>query len=207
MPEEREVKLEVPESFVLPRLDGVVEQVHPIDRGVRLLEATYWDTPNMDLYRSGRGLRHRTSDGTGGTWTIKADARRDGFAVVRSEVDVVAPPESPPQGILETLPASVDGALLRPVARISNQRHLVDLFDEQDARWAELADDHVAVLRGHQVVETFREVELEITGADRPEWTRAFVDTLLGAGARDAGGKGKHSRALEALGLLPASDR
>ncbi|MBV8302311.1 MAG: hypothetical protein JOY68_10360, partial [Candidatus Dormibacteraeota bacterium] len=99
--------------------------------------------------------------------------------------------------------AGVDQSLLRPVASIRTERHVVDLLDDRGERWAELADDRVAVLRERQVVETFREVEVEMVGADDPGRSAAVVAELEAAGARDAGGRGKHSRALEALGLLP----
>ena len=202
MSDEREIKLSVPDSFELPSLEGVAG-LHVSDHGVKLLEGTYWDTPRMDLYRLGAGLRHRLTDGGQQTWTLKSDARRDGCAVVRRETDVPGDAVAPPEEVRALLPAGVDQASLRPVASIRTERHVVDLLDESGQRWAELADDRVAVLRERQVVETFREVEVEMVGADDPSRAAAVVATLEAAGARDAGGRGKHSRALEALGLLP----
>ena len=83
---EVEVKLGVWPGFRLPDLDGVVEGASAGTTEERQLEATYYDTPDFRLGRSGVSLRHRAGDGTG--WTVKLpdDAVRSDGAMARTEM-------------------------------------------------------------------------------------------------------------------------
>jgi len=51
MATEREFKTDVAETFVLPDLDGVAG-LRARDRGVRQLDAVYWDTDELRLMHS-----------------------------------------------------------------------------------------------------------------------------------------------------------
>src|SRR5579864_3325064 len=141
---EREVKLEVADGYALPDLNGI-EGMRTADRGVRVLHATYWDTEGLDLLRAGFGLRHRTTDGAHGTWTLKGESATAGDALVREETEVPGDPARPAEDALKPLPPSLRGSALQPVATLRTERHIVDLLDADGSRWAELADDRVDV--------------------------------------------------------------
>jgi inorganic triphosphatase YgiF len=196
---EREIKVTVPAGFVLPDLDGT-DGLRAVDRGVQILETTYWDTDSLALLRSHQGLRHRVTDGAaGGIWTLKAKTHRDGIAVVREETEMPGGPEAPPREAVAMLAGSVDPAALHPVARLRAERHIVDLLDGA-ARWAEVDDDTVAVLDGEREVSRFREVEVEIHGADDADRGAAVVARLRAAGGGEPESSSKYVRALRALG-------
>jgi inorganic triphosphatase YgiF len=203
-PLEREVKLQVGEDFALPDLDGVAG-LRAADRGVHVLEATYWDTDAMDLVRLGYGMRYRTTDGAAGTWTVKGNTTSDGPALVREETDIAGEPDPPPGAALRLIVGDVDASRLGPVAWLRTQRHIVDLLDGGGAQWAEVADDRVAVLDGNRVVTTFREVEVELKGTPDERRLAAVIERLREAGAEQPAATSKYMRALRALGrALPA---
>ncbi len=199
MADEREVKLAVATDFVLPDLEGVAPGVHAADRGVHLLEATYWDTTDLRLLHSGHGLRHRTTDGREGTWTMKGRSRRDGAALVREELEVAGGGEALPEELRARLPSDVDAGELSPAARLRTERRVVDLV-AGGGRWAEVADDRVTVLDGDRPVARFHEVEVEVIGAPDDARLDAVVERLRSAGAGEPAATSKYVQALQALG-------
>jgi CYTH domain-containing protein len=73
---ELELKLSVEGTFapsIVPERAGVagVEELAPVD-----LRATYWDTPDLRLARSGITLRHRTGEADRAGWTLSCLAVR-----------------------------------------------------------------------------------------------------------------------------------
>jgi len=200
MSEEREVKIVAPESFVLPDLDGVVPGVKAIDRGDHRLDATYWDSETLALQRAGFGLRYRTTDGRAGHWTLKAQSRRDGPAVVREEIDMDGEPDHPPARALERIRNAVGDVDLRPVATLRTVRRTVDLMDRNGQRLAEVADDRVSIRDGSREVDSFREVEVELYGEPDARLRDAVLDRLRAAGAAAIDPTSKYVRALRALG-------
>lgn len=197
MPEEREFKADVAETFVLPDLDGV-GGLRAVDRGTRLLEAVYWDTAQLELMHGGYGLRHRTTDGRNGLWTLKGGTHREGGAMVREEIEIAGTPQHLPAEIAGRVTSLVMESALRPVAQVRTMRHVVDLFAGDEAV-AEVADDRVTVLRGDEEVHRFREVEVEMHGAgdDRVE---SVLELLRAEGAGPPSASSKYVRALRALG-------
>ncbi len=198
MPEEREIKIPVGDDFVLPDLDGVVDGIRAIDRGSVELSATYWDTEDLTLLHARLGLRHRSAPGEVGRWTLKAGDTMVGQAVSREETDFAGPPDTPPQDALDVIRPEIGDADLLPVARLITDRHAVDLV-AGGRRRAEVADDHVSVRSEDRTVETFREVEVELFGADD-----VLIDAVLArlrtAGAGEPDSTPKLVRALRALG-------
>jgi len=198
MPEEREIKLPVSVDFALPDLDGVVEGTQAVDRGTVELSATYWDTDDLTLLRAGLGLRHRSAPRETGKWTLKAGARMVGNAVSREETDFAGPPDHPPQAAMDVVRAAAGEVELHPVAQLVTNRHTVDLVAGSGRR-AEVADDRVSVRSGDAVVDTFREVEVELFDAD-DQLIDAVMRRLRAAGAGEPESTPKYVRALRALG-------
>jgi inorganic triphosphatase YgiF len=198
MPEEREIKFPVGNDFTLPNLDGVVQGIQAVDRGIVELSATYWDTDDLRLLRAHLGLRHRSAQGELGKWTLKAGSEMVGHAVSREETDFAGPPDEPPQEAIDVIRREVGEVALHPLTRLVTDRHTVDLVAGA-VRRAEVADDHVAVRSESETVATFREVEVELFDADE-----AFIDAVMSrlhaAGAGDPDSTPKYVRALRALG-------
>jgi inorganic triphosphatase YgiF len=198
MPEEREIKIPVDAGFVLPALDGVVDGTRAVDRGNVELSATYWDTDELTLLHAKLGLRYRSAPGETGKWTLKAGAQMIGDAVSREETDFPGAPGEPPQAALDVVHAAVGDVAMHPVASLVTDRHTVDLV-VGDTRRAEVADDRVSVRSGERTVETFREVEVELFGADQA-LIDAVMERLRSAGAGEPDSTPKYVRALRALG-------
>jgi inorganic triphosphatase YgiF len=198
MPEEREIKIPVDAGFVLPALEGVVDGTRAVDRGNVELSATYWDTDELTLLHAKLGLRYRSAPGETGKWTLKAGAQMIGDAVSREETDFPGAPGEPPQAALDVVHAAVGDVAMHPVASLVTDRHTVDLV-VGDTRRAEVADDRVSVRSGERTVETLREVEVELFGADQA-LIDAVMERLRSAGAGEADSTPKYVRALRALG-------
>ena len=211
MATEREFKSDVAETFVLPDLDGVAG-LRAHERGVRQLDAVYWDTNELLLMHSGFGLRYRTTDGGAVIWTLKGGTHREGDAVVREEIEVPGSRESVPPELAARVVAVTPLDAVHPVAHLHTARHVVDL-DDGDRPWAEVADDTVTVLRGDEPVHTFREVEVEIRegapGDEASVYRRAgeVLAVLRQAGAGPPSSSSKYVRALRALGFDVAATR
>jgi len=195
---EREMKLAAETSFELPELDGIAG-LAAYDRGVRVLDATYWDTDDLALLRSGHGLRFRTTDGGSGRWTLKAGSHREGDLMVRDELELEGTPEALPAEIRERVARVVELDRLRPVATLQTRRHIVDL-EADGAPWAEVADDAVSVRDGEREAERFREVEVELRGDTGRARLEAVLARLRAAGASGPTSSSKYARALAALG-------
>lgn len=205
---EREFKTDVAETFVLPDLDGVAG-LRARDRGVRQLDAVYWDTDELRLMHSGFGLRHRTTDGGAVVWTLKGGTHREGDAVVREEIEVSGTRDTVPPELAARVAAVTPLDAVHAVAHLHTARHVVDL-DDGERPWAEVADDTVTVLRGEQPVHTFREVEVEIhDGGEAGVDARAtqVLAVLRDAGAGPPSSSSKYVRALRALGFDVAGTR
>jgi len=168
---EHEVKLGADATFVLPDLvpspagDGSPTVA---DLGERTLSATYWDTSDLRLTRSGLSLRHRTaSDGSEKGWTVKLPAPGDGGpALRRSEVAFSGADRSPPAAAAALVAATTRGRRLEMVARLVTTRRRHHILDAEGRVALEVADDAVTVLDGRRVVESFRELEVELAPGD-----------------------------------------
>lgn len=202
MATEREFKADVAETFELPALDGVAG-LRAVDRGVRDLDATYWDTDDLHLMHGGHGLRYRTTDGGDGLWTLKSGSHQQGGAMVRDEIEVPGTPDALPPELAERLRSVADPAAIHPVVRLRTARHAVDLIDG-DRPWAEVADDTVRIFQGDEEMQRFRELEVELHGAEGNAGDDPRIDLVLTrlrtAGAGTPTASSKYVRALLALG-------
>jgi len=74
---ERELKLLAPEQFELPPMDDVLPGVACGQPRRFELDATYYDTKDLALARSGVTLRYRTEQ-SGSPWTVKLPDHTNG---------------------------------------------------------------------------------------------------------------------------------
>jgi CHAD domain-containing protein len=181
---EEERKYEVGASFALPELGGCLPaggQV--VDRGPVTLTATYYDTADLRLARTGASLRYRWSTrGSGSserTWTVKLPS---GLPGVRHEISRAGQAGRPPDELVVLVTATTRGAELRPVVVLRSRRHRYELCDADGTVLAELADDTVSVLDGLRARASFREIEVELVKGDRRLLDRVEVP-LVQAGA------------------------
>jgi len=202
---EVEVKLAVEGPFA-PRLEperaGVagIEELAPLD-----LRATYYDTPDLRLARSGLTLRHRTGEANGPAWTLKLpDARskaaRDSTS--RDEIELEGPGNLVPDRAEDLVAAFVRTSALTPVARLRTRRRRWSLHDGDGGEVAEIVDDRVSVLQRGRVVERFREIEIEGKGLDR-EGVERIARLLTENGAAEAPQVPKLVRALGSMAAAP----
>src|SRR6266851_477038 len=166
---EREVKLGAGPAFHLPDLNGVVDGVTVTPPEVVRLETVYYDTSDLRLARWGVSLRHRAGEG----WTLKlspspqrGEGRGQANLLERDEITFPDGTKKPPAAALALVRAYVRTSELVPVARLSTQRRRVRLVAADGARVAEVVDDEVSVRDGRRVAARFREIEIEVAGAD-----------------------------------------
>lgn len=193
---EVETKLAVDEGFVLPDLTAVkgVEQAVPRRFALR---ATYWDTADLRLARSGTTLRHRTGEGRA-RWTLKLDG--DGLA--REELTVAGPGRQVPAELLDLLTARLRGAALQPVVVLRTDRASALLLDDEARELVEVVHDRVEAARPDGTGTSWSEVEVE----ERPGAHRTaarVLATVVDAGAREGDQTPKAVRALGAAAQSP----
>lgn len=204
---ERERKLQVWAGFEVPYLGGVAEGVVAAPLGDQQLEATYYDTDDLRLARSGISVRFRTGEsGTDpkmGKWTVKLPGGEKGPALVRREVDVEAPGRVVPDQVSSLVRAHVRSSLLTPVGTLATRRRRVQLRGGDGLPLVEVADDEVSVLSGRRVALRFRELEVELVDPGAVELMSRAVDALVAAGAVESEQVPKIVRALGPRALDP----
>lgn len=205
---EREIKLAAPPHFEMPDLadaipDAVVTTIPP-----RRLRATYWDTPDLRLARSGVSLRYRVEQGedsSGGRWTLKLPGdSRSSSGLTRRELDFEGAPGSVPSAAARLVRAYVRSSTLGRVARLDSRRARLEVADMSGRPLAEVDDDVVSVMDGRRVLARFREVEVELA-PDAPDGVAEEVaKRLREAGADDPVPLPKVVRALGPQAQAPS---
>lgn len=211
---EREYKLDLELDRDLPDLRAVVA------RSVRLpdaeLRTRYFDTADLRLWDLGITLRHRLEDGDGdaqGTWTLKLPRSPHGSgaqhrlsaaspksALDRHELSWPGSSESVPAEITAIVHGTVRRSTLNALTELLTTRRRFDLYDRSGASWAELDDDIVTVAGGHRDGDRFRQIELELAGADH-ELAGPVLRALQRSGAR----RTQTPKVATALGVASAT--
>jgi len=204
---EEERKYDVGPDFAVPDLSGTVPsggrvvQLPPVT-----LTATYYDTDDLRLARSGASLRYRRGDAE--PWTVKLPT---GSVGVRHEISRSGRPGTPPAELVDLVTAVTRGAPLAPAVVIRTVRRAHELRDRDGEVLVELADDSVAVLDGRRIASRFREVEAELKKG-RPKLLDRVDKELRAAGAvstiaQSGAFTPKHVRALGEAAGRPADLR
>jgi len=196
---ERELKVEVDESFQVPDLIQLVG-LSVVSLPEVALDATYYDTNTLELARWGVTLRHRTSSSGAAKWTLKlpdaADAGGDALpGLSRDEVDFDAPAGPVPSDAAALLTTYVRHEPLEPVARLQTRRRRHLLMSATDTL-AELDDDTVEFALPDGRSGEFRELEIELAATGPTALLRRIHDTLVRAGVDDSAPRPKVVRAL-----------
>ncbi len=193
---ERELKL----TGVLPKLDGVSSiagvklQLQRIEKQIN----TYFDTPDLQLRRSGSSLRLRRVDTGNHVFTWKGQSQIVNGWHSKAEIEL---PAGNAQSILELqhpeILEQLHGIALTDlvcICRFDTTRHVYTLENI-----GELALDDVQVKQDETILETFSELELEAL-PDAPETTLQNVAlTLTAMGRLEPSKLSKSARALAAV--------
>jgi CHAD domain-containing protein len=154
---EEERKYEVDAAFAMPDLtECVPDGGRLIVRPPQKLRATYYDTSDLRLARSGASLRYRRGDDE--PWTVKLPTEAPG---IRNEISMAGSPSTPPERLLDLVTSYTRGAPVSPVTVLSTHRLAYQLCDRDDRVAVEVVDDTVTVSEGRKTVLKFREIEAE----------------------------------------------
>ncbi|MGA2305757.1 MAG: CHAD domain-containing protein [Acidimicrobiales bacterium] len=180
---EREAKLVAPPGLAIPDLNGLVlgatARVLPVER----LDATYYDTADLRLARSGITVRHRGGE-SGPPWTVKLPEDDRASDLVRREIRFEGPVDQVPDAAADLVLASTRALPLEPVASLTTVRRPVEIRGVDGELLAEVVDDTVSVSHNQNPTGWFREVEVElhISGDKGDRVLEAAVSRLIGAG-------------------------
>jgi CHAD domain-containing protein len=174
--------------------------------GAKHQHATYFDTADLRLARSGASLRYRDDDG----WTVKLAGGAD-VALVRTELSVDGGPGDPPAAARDLVAALVRREPLQQAARIETVRHRFTVRGPDGEMVAELSDDSVTAHARDRSRTEFRELEVEFVESVSHELVRAVADGCEHAGAGEPQRLSKVARALgpralDAPDLVPPAD-
>jgi len=196
---EREAKLTAPPGFKLPELggadDGFLAEVQP----PRRYATTYWDTADLRLARWGVSLRFREGEG----WTLKLPVDERGPVLVREEHTADGEQRKVPDELADLVRVYVRGAELTPVGRLRAVRRPVALRNAAGDALAEVVDDEVQVVEGRRIADRFREVEVELGEAAKPDTMARVLARLREAGAEETEPVPKYLRALNGREIGP----
>src|SRR5690348_15440542 len=132
---EEERKYEVDPRFAVPDItDCLPEGGQVLARPPAYLRATYYDTADRRLARSGASLRYRRGDAL--PWTVKLPTEVPG---TRHEISRAGAPGTIPGELIALVTAYTRGAHLEPAAVLRTTRRLYELRDAGEQLLAELA--------------------------------------------------------------------
>ena len=190
---EVERKLAVDERFVMPdlRLSGAP---HVTAQPTVVLTATYYDTDDLRLARSGVTLRRRTGGADAG-WHLKlptgdaADARDEMQLPLKS-----GRPGNVPDELSTLVLALTRGAPLAARATQRTRRKPTNIGSLSDVVDLEVVDDSVSLIDGPLANTKYREVEVEVLG--NSQLMNVVIELLRDAGAETSTSKSKGIRAV-----------
>lgn len=195
---EREHKLDVDASFEVPDVQAALGNGFVATaQHSTVLEATYYDTADLALFHAGIALRRR-SGGDDAGWHLKL---YEGHPGERTEVQLPLSrgDKTVPAELTRQLPRSLSKKLdFQPVLRLRTERTTTELSDAAGKAVGELADDRVLATRlddGH--ASHWRELEIEVKGADTSPALASLEVFLLARGATPSSHDSKLARGLD----------
>lgn len=200
---EIERKLRVHALFRLPTLAGASWGVVAVDSDPVLhMEATYYDTDDLRLFRWGYTLRRRVG-GTDAGWHLKIPAAGNARDEIQVPLDRGGVGEVPTE-LRDLVPALVRGAALVPVVTLRTERTPHRLVNAVGQPVAELVDDTVAIMDGERVAAVFREIEVEGVEVDG-HIDETVLDEVVALLVAEGAVPGQVSKAASALGPRAAA--
>ena len=193
---ETEAKYEADLETVLPPLDDLPQVAETASPPAKMLEAVYYDTPDLRLLRAGITLRRRTGGDDAG-WHLKLPVAGRTREEIRLPLESPPGPQAVPSELTGLVLARSRGAALAPVATVSTRRQTVNLLDAAGRVLAEVADDRVSAHRQQDpaAADSWREVEVELAEGDSA-LLMAVDDVLRQHGLHPSGRSAKLERVL-----------
>jgi len=177
--DDRELKLDIPEGFVLPKLDG---RALPS----RTFVSTYYDSDDRVLTRAGITLRRRMENGRS-LWQLKLP-RSDR----RVELEEAGGPGTVPERLASLLSGVLRERVVTPFSVLRTRRDGYRVRrDGRDV--ADVVLDRVASLDGARTSESFQELEIEPVAGSVHD-LESLEQHLTDAGARRGAGTPKAFR-------------
>ena len=202
MTTELEAKLIPGDDFRMPTFDGLVA----VSRPVRELDATYYDTPELELARWGITLRHRKGE-LGPPWTLKLPDTTSKATIAREELTFPGQIDVVPDQALDLVRCFARGSPIHRVARLHTTRIPMQVRDADGHILIEIDDDSVSIIDGARTLDHFREIEVEATAdsAANRAALHSCVAALVHAGCRAERPMPKLVRALGRRAQEPPS--
>ncbi|RPA63401.1 CHAD domain-containing protein [Gordonia oryzae] len=195
---EVELKFDVEAGTATPDLRVLPGVVGAREPETFTLDATYFDTDNLDLAGNRITLRRRTGGHDSG-WHLK---RPSGIPGARRELQIAfdeAPADGDlPDALLIPVLALTRHRSLIPVAVISTSRTITTLFGVDEEPLAEFAEDLVtarSLLPGGEVAQ-WAEWEFELLSGGTPRLLKAAHKLLRSAGGSEPSSASKLARAI-----------
>jgi CHAD domain-containing protein len=163
---EREAKLVAPDGVELPDMAGLVAGATAVELPELRLDATYYDTDDLRLARSGITLRRRDGE-PGPPWTVKFPRDVEGPALARQEIRVDGEKDEIPYLAKDLVRATARTRDLVPVARLTTVRRSTEIRGNDHRPLASVVDDDVSVSSDRSAEGRFREVEVELRDPGR----------------------------------------
>ncbi len=182
-----------PDISLLPSVGGVEPQ------DTRRMTAVYHDTDDLTLFRWGITLRRREGGPDEG-WHMKLPVEGETEGV-RDEVQLplaAGDVGQVPSPIQDLVTALTRGAALVPIVTLRTERQPVVLMDAEGESALEMVDDTVSILDGEEIVERFREIEVEALTPTAAEGQ--LLDDVCAAIVAAGGEPGARSKAASAVG-------
>jgi CHAD domain-containing protein len=197
---ERELKLDVPNEFSLIRLAKRLGRFRLSAPELHRLHTTYYDTDDLRLARWGASLRYRQGEG----WTLKLAGPAKSGAVYRTEHTFTGDPDRIPDAALDLAAALLRGRQPRPLADLRTLRTQRNVCTARGSTVAEVVEDDVRVLRSNQLVDRFRQLEVELRAAASSALLPRLEQQLRKRGAGKVNPVAKSAIALAEGRLEPA---
>lgn len=190
---EVERKFIVGQEFHLPDIQALSVITDVQTRNAFSMDATYYDTADLALFRWGITLRQRLG-GIDAGWHLKLPVRK-GAAHSRDELHM---PDQPniPAAFVDIISPLLMGRALEPLVDVHTIRKPFDL--QAGDTQIELVDDHVNITQSGVDVTSFREIEIEVieTGSTTDDVMNQLSALLIASGAMPS----SVSKAARALG-------
>ncbi|MGI9598632.1 MAG: CYTH domain-containing protein, partial [Acidimicrobiales bacterium] len=171
---EREVKLVVGDSFVVPDLDDAVPDAGAGPVEERSIRDVYYDTTDFRLARWGSTLRFRAGVG----WTVKIPVPCSGPVLSRQEITFDAAPDRPPPRALALVRSFTRGEPVGQVACFTTTRSVRSWQTSDGEDVVEFADDRVQVEKPDGERLAWRELEVELAALAPESALAGIVDRL-----------------------------
>jgi CHAD domain-containing protein len=193
--QERECTFEVDPDWVLPQVMDLLPDGGRLDKEVRRLKNTYFDTPTAGLRVFGATLRRRVGGSETG-WRLKVPN-----GTTRTELQSGSRTKRLPAALSKGVAGLLAGETLQPVATLVTTRTAYRLLNANDELVLQIAEDQVesGPPDGQSTLRSWREVAVKLGPAGKKKDLKRTGKLLRAAGATPSTTRTKLDRAVGPL--------